>query len=65
MIITRHSIEESLQLYTWNTQLPFVAKFCQVLPRSLCDKSYQHSFVTSEDREKLYAEYTDTDAGLT
>ena len=58
MVITRYSMEESLQF--WGTQvIPHVEKFCRVLARLFFDKSYQNLFMTYENQEDCYAEYAD------
>ena len=58
MVITRYSMEESLQF--WETQfIPHVEKFCRVLARLFFDRSYQTLFVKSANQEEWYAEYAD------
>lgn len=58
MVITRYSMEQSLR--TWETEvMPHLAKFCRVLARLFCERSYQELFMTSENQAEWYQEYAD------
>ena len=58
MVITRYTMEQSLR--TWAGEvMPHLAKFCRVLARLFCERSYQELFITSENQADWYQDYAD------